>query len=217
MINCVSTLQQTATAITPNHSRTGSSPAVIQQPLLAQQAAGNPATRWNSFVKTLNCFNERFFTEEPTHIRKSPNVIVWEAQMAPSQHPRLLLNCKIYQRQARSEAFRYMDNQRRHHCSRKCHQIIIWIIAIATTRLTIAAKTARSRTRRRKWFISDINRQKLKFKPFYLTTLLWPFISNDSFTFPFHISSNYFMLCFEKKEVKVNRIYKCFLYVDCDD
>lgn len=40
-------LQQAATAITPNHSRTGSSPAVIQQPVLAQQA-GNPATRWAS-------------------------------------------------------------------------------------------------------------------------------------------------------------------------
>lgn len=166
-------LQQSTTAITPNHSRTGSSPAVIQHPNLAQQA-GNPATRWESRSEWLfNILMDGFFIKEPTHILNSPSVIVWEAQMELHQHFNLLLNRKIHQRQVRSEASRFMDSQRRHHCSRKCHQIIIWIIAIATTRLTTTAKTARNRTRRRKWFISDINRRRLKFKAclIYLTIL----------------------------------------------
>lgn len=154
-----------ATAITPIHSRTGSSPAVIQNPVLAQQS-GNPATRWEmSAILT----NAQFLTHkstylEPTHIRRSLNAIVWGAPM--EHHQCCSLPLKVPQRQTRHEACRFMDNQRRHHCSqKKCHQIIIWTIAI-TTRLTITTKMERSRTRRKKWFISDISQPKLRFKIF---------------------------------------------------
>jgi hypothetical protein len=55
--NWISILSIQPTAIVPNHSRTGSSPAVIQQPIPAPQyqyspqppqQTGNPATRWES-------------------------------------------------------------------------------------------------------------------------------------------------------------------------
>lgn len=66
---------QSTTAITPNHSRTGSSPAVIQNPILAQQS-GNPATRWDSMCsicwktfQLINCHRTNTYPKIPERYR----------------------------------------------------------------------------------------------------------------------------------------------------
>uniref|UniRef100_A0A182JQW3 DH domain-containing protein n=1 Tax=Anopheles christyi TaxID=43041 RepID=A0A182JQW3_9DIPT len=70
---------------TPNHSRTGSSPAVIQQQIQVQ--TGNPATRTNTYPKIPERFRLRSSDNYPLSSGTANSPVPQMYQYSPSTHP----------------------------------------------------------------------------------------------------------------------------------
>uniref|UniRef100_A0A182PA10 DH domain-containing protein n=1 Tax=Anopheles epiroticus TaxID=199890 RepID=A0A182PA10_9DIPT len=77
-------LLQIVSTATPNHSRTGSSPAVIQQQIQVQ--SGNPATRTNTYPKIPERFRLRSSDNYPVSTSPVNSALALTYQYTPSSH-----------------------------------------------------------------------------------------------------------------------------------